>query len=52
MNRISNFKLAMSHRNAIKIISGIDNFDMDRVRNVVTAATEGGAHAVDIYQPC
>ncbi len=48
MNRISNFRHAMTHRNAIKIISGIDNFDMEKVRNVVTAATQGGAHAVDI----
>ena len=48
MNRISHFKNAMAHRNAIKIISGIDNFDMDRVANVVNAATQGGAHAVDI----
>ena len=49
MNRISHFKNAMNHRNAIKIISGIDNFDMDRVANVVNAATQGGAHAVDIF---
>ena len=48
MNRISNFKNAMTHRNAVKIIAGIDNFDMEKVRNVVEAATMGGAHAVDI----
>lgn len=48
MNRISHFKNAMSHRNAIKIISGIDNFDMEKISNVVSAATQGGAHAVDI----
>jgi len=48
MHRISTFKEAMSMRKAVKIIAGIDNFDMDRVRNVVTAASQGGAHAVDI----
>lgn len=48
MNRISTFKNAMDNRNAVKIIAGIDNFDMNKVRNVVEAATQGGAHAVDI----
>lgn len=48
MNRISTFKNAMTKRNAVKIIAGIDNFDMNKVRNVVEAATQGGAHAVDI----
>lgn len=48
MKRILNFKKSMNERKAIKIIAGIDNFDMDRVRNVVSAATQGGATAVDI----
>ena len=48
MNRISNFKNAMSERKALKIIAGIDNFDMEKVRNVISAASQGGAHAVDI----
>lgn len=48
MNRIDLFKNAMSERKALKVIAGINNFDMDRVRNVISAATQGGAHAVDI----
>lgn len=48
MKRIDTFKNAMSKRNAVKIISGIDNFDIEKVKNVVTAAVQGGAHAVDI----
>lgn len=48
MNRIDSFKKAMLERKAVKIISGIDNFDINKVRNVIEAATQGGAHAVDI----
>ena len=48
MNKIMNFKEALSDKRAVKIISGMMNFDMDKVRNVVSAAVQGGAHAVDI----
>lgn len=48
MNRIEMFKRHLDERRAIKVISGIDNFDTERVRNVVQAATMGGASAVDI----
>lgn len=48
MSRIDLFKQALSERRAVKIISGIDNFDVDRVRNVVIAAEQSGATAVDI----
>ena len=48
MSRIDLFKQALSERRAVKIISGIDNFDADRVRNVVIAAEQAGASAVDI----
>ncbi len=48
MKRIDTFKNAMNSRNALKIIAGINNFDTEKVRNVVTAAVQGGAHAVDI----
>lgn len=48
MKRIDTFKNAMISRKALKVIAGINNFDMEKVRNVVNAATQGGAHAVDI----
>src|SRR5574344_538786 len=48
MSRIESFKSALSEKRAVKIIAGIDNFDMDRVRNVVSAADRAGASAVDI----
>lgn len=48
MSRIDLFKQALAEHRAVKIISGIDNFDSDRVRNVVIAAEQAGASAVDI----
>ena len=48
MSRIDSFKQALSEKRAVKIIAGIDNFDADRVRNVVIAAEQAGASAVDI----
>ena len=48
MSRIDLFKQALSEKRAVKIISGIDNFDADRVRSVVVAAEQAGASAVDI----
>lgn len=48
MSRIDLFKQALSEKRAVKIISGIDNFDANRVRNVVIAAEQAGASAVDI----
>ena len=48
MSRIDSFKQALSEKRAVKIIAGIDNFDANRVRNVVMAAEQAGASAVDI----
>ncbi len=39
---------AFAQRSVLKIISGLNNFDGDRVRAVVTAAEHGGATLVDI----
>lgn len=39
---------ALIERRALKIISGLTNFDADRVANVVRAADRGGATFVDI----
>lgn len=48
MKRITSFRKDLEAKKAVKIIAGIDNFDMDRVRNVVIAADKAGANAVDV----
>lgn len=48
MSRIESFRNALSEKRAVKIIAGINNFDMDSVRNVVMAATQAHASAIDI----
>ena len=48
MSNIESFKRALEEKRAVKIISGIDNFDADKVKKVVTAAEAAGASAVDI----
>lgn len=48
MNRIDLFKNDLEARKAVKIIAGIDNFNKESVKNVVSAAEMGGASAVDI----
>ena len=40
--------LALANRNALKVISGLNNFDSDSVCRVVEAAEAGGATFVDI----
>ena len=48
MSRIESFKRALAEKRAVKIIAGIDNFDSERVRKVVNAASNSGASAIDI----
>ena len=48
MKRIDSFKRRLAEKKAIKVIAGIDNYDIDKVSKVVTAAQAGGADAVDI----
>jgi len=48
MNRIDGFKRDVEAKRAIKVISGIDNFDLDKVKKVVSAAEQAGASAVDV----
>lgn len=48
MNKIERFKNDLAEKRAIKIIAGIDNFNSESVKNVVSAAEMGGASAVDI----
>jgi Protein of unknown function (DUF561) len=39
---------AFAHRSALKVISGLNNFDLERVAAIVRAADQGGATFVDI----
>ena len=48
MSRIESFKRALSEKRAVKIIAGIDNFDAENVKKVVSAASNSGASAIDI----
>ena len=48
MSRIESFKRALEEKRAVKIISGIDNYDMEKVKKVVISASNSGASAIDI----
>ena len=48
MSRIESFKLALEEKRAVKIIAGIDNYDAEKVKKVVLAASNAGASAIDI----
>ena len=48
MTRIDLFKQHMMEKRAVKVIAGIDNFDIESVKKVVAAADKTGASAVDI----
>lgn len=48
MSRIDLFKQHLKEKRAVKIIAGIDNFDIENVKKVVSAANQAGASAIDI----
>jgi 2-keto-3-deoxy-6-phosphogluconate aldolase len=48
MSRIDLFKQHLTEKRAVKIIAGIDNFDIENIKKVVTSAEQAGASAVDI----
>ena len=48
MSRIDLFKQHLEEKRAVKVIAGIDNFDIENIRKVVSAAETSGASAVDI----
>lgn len=48
MNRIDLFKQHLKEKKAVKVIAGIDNFDVESVKKVVSAATQAGASAIDL----
>lgn len=45
---MKSIKRALKEKSMVKIIAGIDNFDVEQTRKVVIAANLGGADAVDI----
>ena len=48
MSRIDLFKQHLKEKRAVKVIAGIDNFDIENIKKVVSAAEKSGASAVDI----
>jgi hypothetical protein len=48
MSRIDLFKQHLKEKRAVKIIAGIDNFDVENVKKVVAAANQAEASAIDI----
>ncbi len=48
MSRIDLFKHHLEEKRAVKIIAGIDNYDIENIRKVVSSAEKSGASAVDI----
>ena len=48
MNTIENFKNSIKEKTCIKIIAGIDNYDIENVLKVTKAAEKGGADALDV----
>ena len=48
MKRIDLFRQHLEEKRAVKVIAGIDNFDMECVKKVVASAEKAGASAVDI----
>ena len=48
MRRIELFKQALNEKRALKVISGINNFDLERVEMIVSSAIEANATAIDV----
>lgn len=48
MGRIDLFKEHLSEKRAVKVIAGIDNFNKENVKKVVSAANQAGASAIDL----
>lgn len=48
MARIDLFKQHLEEKHAVKVIAGIDNFDIENIKKVVSSAQKANASAVDI----
>ncbi len=48
MGRMDLFKQHLREKRAVKIIAGIDNFDIENIKKVITAANQSGVSAIDV----
>lgn len=48
MNKTAKLREKIAQKSMVKVIAGIDNFDMENVKKVVCAADMAGADAIDI----
>jgi thiazole synthase ThiGH ThiG subunit len=48
MNKMEKLRKSIEEKSMVKIIAGIDNFDMENVKKVICAADMAGANAIDI----
>ena len=48
MRRIEMFRQAVNEKRALKVISGINNMDLERVEMIVSSSIEAKATAVDV----
>ena len=48
MSRIDLFRQHLTEKRAVKVIAGIDNFDIENIKKVVSSEENAGASAVDI----
>lgn len=48
MERINSFRKHLAEKRAVKVIAGIDNFDIENIKKVVKSANHAGASAIDI----
>lgn len=48
MSRIDLFKQHLNEKRAVKAIAGIDNFNLENVKKVITASSQAGVSAIDI----
>ena len=48
MDKMKGFKNRLSQKRAVKVITGINNFDIENIKKVIVAAEQGNASAVDV----
>ncbi|HSA07218.1 MAG TPA: DUF561 domain-containing protein [Candidatus Gastranaerophilales bacterium] len=48
MNPVKNLIKSLKEKNCVKIIAGIDNYDVKNILKVIIAANKGGADAIDV----
>lgn len=48
MDKMNVLKQHLSEKKCVKVIAGIDNFDIEKVKKIVSAADQGNASAVDV----